>query len=110
MRGIRSRRRRGEVVDQQLTAAVAHTGVPREILSDGGSDLQAGIAQFQQAHPETQALYDINHKTALVVKQELAEEALGKAFAQQAAQTKQRVRRRRWRSWPRPPNGAKLVI
>jgi hypothetical protein len=37
----------GEVVYQQLTAAVAHTGVPREILSDGGSDLQAGIAQFR---------------------------------------------------------------
>jgi hypothetical protein len=81
----------GEVVYQQLTAAVAHTGVPREILSDGGSDLQAGIAQFQHAHPETQAIYDIKHKTALVVKHELAEEVLWKAFTQQAAQTKQRV-------------------
>lgn len=81
----------GEVVYQQLTAAIAHTGVPREILSDGGSDLQAGIAQFQQAHPETQAIYDIKHKTALVIKHELAEEGLWKAFTQQAAQTKQRV-------------------
>jgi len=81
----------GEVVYQQLTAAVAHTGVPREILSDGGGDLQAGIAQFQQAHPDTQAIYDIKHKTALVLKHELADEALWKAFTQQAAQTKQRV-------------------
>jgi hypothetical protein len=81
----------GEVVYQQLTAAVAHTGVPREILSDGGSDLQAGVARFQQGHPETRASYDIKHKTALVVKQELAEDALWKAFTQQAAQTKQRV-------------------
>jgi hypothetical protein len=81
----------GEVVYQQLTAAIAPTGVPREILSDGGSDLQVGIAQFQQAHPETQAIYDIKHKTALVLKRELAEEALWKAFTQQAAQTKQRV-------------------
>lgn len=81
----------GEVVYQQLAAAIAHTGVPREILSDGGSDLQAGIAQFQQAHPETQAIYDIKHKTALVLKHELAEDALWKAFTQQAAQTKQRV-------------------
>jgi hypothetical protein len=81
----------GEVVYQQLTAAVVHTGVPREILSDGGSDLQAGIAQFQQAHPETQAIYDIKHKTALALKHELAEDALWKAFTQQAAQTKQRV-------------------
>jgi hypothetical protein len=81
----------GEVGYQQLTAAVAHTGGPREILSDGGSDLQAGIARFQQAHPETQAIYDIKHKTALVLKHELAEEALWKAFTQHAAQTKQRV-------------------
>jgi hypothetical protein len=81
----------GEVVYQQLTAAVAHTGVPREILSDGGGDLQAGIAQFQLAHPETQAIYDIKHQTALVLKHELAEEAVWKAFTQQAAQTKQRV-------------------
>jgi len=81
----------GEVVYQQLTAAIAHTGVPREILSDGGSDLQGGIAQFQQVHPETQAIYDIKHKTALVLKHELVEEARWKAFTQQAAQTKQRV-------------------
>lgn len=81
----------GDVVYQQLTAATAHTGVPREILSDGGSDLQAGIAKFQQAHPETQAIYDIKHKTALVLKHELADDPVWKAFTQQAAQTKQRV-------------------
>lgn len=81
----------GEVVYQQLTQALAHTGVPRELLSDGGSDLQAGIAQFQQGHPATRAIYDIKHKTALVVKHELAEDAQWKAFLQQAAQTKQRV-------------------
>jgi hypothetical protein len=81
----------GDVVYQQLTAAIAHTGVPREILSAGGGDLQAGIAQFQQAPPDTQALYDIKHKTALVLKHELAEEARWQAFTQQAAQTKPRV-------------------
>jgi len=81
----------GAVVYQQLTEAVAQTGVPREILSDGGSDLQAGVAQFRQAHPETCAIYDIKHKTALVLKHELAAEPLWQAFTQQAAQTKQRV-------------------
>jgi len=81
----------GAVVYQQLTDAIAHTGVPREILSDGGSDLQAGIALFQHAHPETQAIYDIKHKTALVVKHELAADSRWPAFTQQAAQTKQRV-------------------
>jgi hypothetical protein len=81
----------GELVYQQLTAAVVHTGVPREILRAGGSELQAGVAQFRQAHPETRAIYDIKHKTALVLKPELAEEATWLAFTQQTAQTKQRV-------------------
>lgn len=81
----------GEVVYQQLTEAIARTGVPREILSDGGSDLQAGVAQFRQAHAQTCAIYDIKHKTALVLKHELAEEVTWQAFTQQAAQTKQRV-------------------
>jgi hypothetical protein len=81
----------GAVVYQQLTDAVTHTGVPREILSDGGSDLQAGIALFQQGHPETQAVYDIKHKTALVLKHELVADSRWQAFTQQAAQTKQRV-------------------
>jgi hypothetical protein len=81
----------GAVVYQQLTEAVAQTGVPREILSDGGFDLQAGVAQCRQAHPETCALYDSKHKTALVLKPELAAAATWQAFTQQAAQTKQRV-------------------
>ena len=80
----------GEVGYQQLTAAMAHTGVPREILSAGGSDRQAGIAPFQQAHPKPQAIYDSKHKTALVLKHELAENPRWQAFTQQAAQTKQR--------------------
>lgn len=80
----------GAVVYQQLTEAVAQTGVPREILSDGGSDLQAGVAQFRQAHPETCAIYDIKHKTALVLKHELAQDPAWTELTQRAAQTKQR--------------------
>jgi hypothetical protein len=52
--------------------------------------LQAGSAQFQRAPPETQVIYDIKHETALVLKPALAEDARGKAFTQQAAQTKHR--------------------
>lgn len=81
----------GEVVYQQLTQAVAQTGVPREILSDAGPDVKAGIEQFQQAHPETSAIYDIKHQTALVLKHELAQDPAWLAFTQQATQTKQRV-------------------
>ncbi len=81
----------GAVVYQQLAQAVAQTGVPREILSDAGSDLKAGIEQFRHAHPETCAIYDIKHQTAVVLKHELAQDPTWQEFTQRAAQTKQRV-------------------
>ena len=64
----------GEIVYQQLEAARKQTGVPREILSDQGSDLHKGIRQFCEAHPETCAVYDIKHKVAAVLKRELGAE------------------------------------
>jgi hypothetical protein len=40
----------GEVVYQQLEAGIEKTGIPREIVSDHGTDLKLGIDQFCQAH------------------------------------------------------------
>ena len=81
----------GAGVSQPLVPAVAQPGVPREILSAGGADVQAGVEQFRQTHPDTRALSDIKHKTAVVLKPELAEDPTGQAFTPQAAQTKHRV-------------------
>jgi hypothetical protein len=81
----------GQVVYQQLEAQVEKTGVPREIVSDHGTDLKAGIEQFCAAHSETVAIYDIKHKTAAVLKRELGENSTWLAFAQQANQTKRQV-------------------
>lgn len=41
----------GEIVYQQLEATVKKTGVPREIISDQGGDVQAGGEQFCAAPP-----------------------------------------------------------
>src|SRR5260370_42271227 len=46
-------------------------GYLRENVSDHGSDMKRGIADFCQRHPEIANVYDIKHKTALVVKHEL---------------------------------------
>lgn len=81
----------GEVVDQKLAQAVAQTGVPREIRSDAGPDVRAGVEQFRQAHTETCAIYDIKHQTARVLKHELEQDPAWVTFTQQATQTKQRV-------------------
>ena len=81
----------GEIVYQQLEAARKQTGVPREILSDQGSDLHKGITQFCQAHPETSYIYDIKHKVAAVLKRELGADSPWQEFSRLAGQTSQRV-------------------
>ena len=81
----------GEIVYQPLEAARKHTGVPREILSDQGSDLYKGIRQFCQAHPETSCIYDVKHKVAAVLKRELGADPMWQEFSGLAGQTSQRV-------------------
>jgi hypothetical protein len=58
----------GEVVYEQLEETVEKTGVPRQIISDHGSDLASGIKKFCKEHEETSSIYDIKHKTASVLK------------------------------------------
>lgn len=81
----------GDVVYQQLDRAIAKTGVPRAIVSDHGTDLNAGITQFCQRHPQTSPIYDIKHKTAAVLKQELEQDADWLTFTHLANQTGRRV-------------------
>ena len=61
----------GQAVRRELKKVVARTGVPRQIVSDGGSDLKKGIELFRQAHPRTTHTYDITHKMACLLKKEL---------------------------------------
>ncbi len=70
----------GQVVYRQLKAAAAKTGVPRAIVSDGGSDLHAGIDRFRQSHRGTAWLYDIKHKTAAFLKRALQQDASWQTF------------------------------
>jgi hypothetical protein len=79
----------GDVVWEQLEEAAEKTGLPREILSDGGSDLQAGIRRFCDAHPQTCAIYDVTHKLALLVKAFLSDTDAWSRFRQGATHMKQ---------------------
>jgi hypothetical protein len=81
----------GEIVYQQLEDAIKKTGVPREIISDAGSDLRAGIKTFCQKHPETDYIYDIKHLTAILLKHELQDEEEWANFRTLATQTKQQL-------------------
>jgi hypothetical protein len=81
----------GEVVYQQLEQAAAKTGIPRAILSDHGTDLNAGVEKFCQQHPDTSAFYDIKHKTAALLKREFNQDPDWNRFTQLATQTKLQV-------------------
>lgn len=81
----------GDVVYQQLEKTIEQTGVPREIVGDAGSDLRAGIGKFCQAHPETDYIYDIKHKTAAILRKELVEDAAWLEFKDLANKTRRQV-------------------
>jgi hypothetical protein len=81
----------GDIVYQQLEEAIEKTGVPREIIADHGSDVKSGIDQFCQKHEETCSVYDIKHKSALLLKNELQDDKDWVEFTQLAAQTKRKV-------------------
>ena len=74
----------GDKVKEQLEKVVAQTGVPREIVSDGGSDLKRGIELFRQAHPEIAPIYDVKHKMALLLKKELEADKEWEKYVSQA--------------------------
>jgi hypothetical protein len=61
----------GEAMRQELEKVAARHGNPREIVSDGGSDLKKGVALFRQTRPAVAHVYDIKHKVALLLKKEL---------------------------------------
>ncbi len=81
----------GPTVHKQLEQVAAKTGVPRSIVSDHGADLKRGIEAFQQKHPQTDNVYDIAHKMAILVKRELKSDDHWAQFLKQMAHTKQRL-------------------
>lgn len=81
----------GDVVYRQLKGAAAQTGNPRAIISDGGSDLHAGVEKFRTAHPATAWLYDIKHKTACLLKHALERDASWPEFREKVHHFKQQV-------------------
>ena len=67
----------GEDVAGRLRAVSARVGVPRQVVSDHGSDLTKGIGLFQAEQAEVAGqpgvvdTYDVTHRLACLVKAEL---------------------------------------
>ena len=61
----------GADVEKRLKSLAGRVGVPKQIVSDHGSDLSKGVRLFQAANPVVVDTYDVTHKLACLVKAEL---------------------------------------
>jgi hypothetical protein len=81
-------RSNGDIVYRQLKKTIAITGVPRQIIADGGTDIKAGVERFCNQYPRrTCFVYDIKHKAATVLKQYLKADTSWNEFVKQASST-----------------------
>jgi len=81
----------GPAVQARLEVVAQQTGNPRAILGDGGTDLKCGIASFQKTRPGVARLYDIKHKMALLLQQQLEKDPRWTKFTAGVNQTRSRV-------------------
>jgi hypothetical protein len=78
-------------VCRELEAAAKRTGVPREIVSDGGTDLKGGVEDFRQRHADTAWIYDMAHKGACLLQRRWERDPRWSAFLGQVGRTKAQV-------------------
>ena len=61
----------GLEVEKRLKGLAQRVGVPKQIVSDHGSDLSKGVRLFQADNPVVIDTYDVTHKLACLVEAEL---------------------------------------
>jgi hypothetical protein len=81
----------GVVILEKLNNLAERVGNPIQIVSDRGSDIKKGIDLYIENNPMTIATYDITHKMANLVKQELSEDRQFQKFFKECSLTRQRV-------------------
>ena len=84
-----------QLVDDQLEAAVARTGAPRQIVCDGASDLMQGIARFRTRHADTLGVPDVAHHAANLLKHYWEGDPAWQAFTRRMAEAAAAMRQTR---------------
>ncbi len=84
-----------EAVAVELERAVERTGVPRQIVSDQGSDLNGGVKLFQQQHAGIAHVHDLAHQAANVLKQRWGKDERWSLFLARLAQAGAKLRQTR---------------
>jgi hypothetical protein len=86
----------GQVVLEGLNSASGAVGVPVLIVSDGGSDVKKGVTLFQAEHPEVVWNYDLSHRLALLLEEELGSQEWWADFLTQTAGCRQECQQTAW--------------
>lgn len=82
-------------VDEELEKAVARTGVPRQIVADGATNLQKAILRFQGRHPQTISVPDAAHHAANLLKFYWENDPRWQAFTRRMNETSTAIRQTR---------------
>jgi hypothetical protein len=86
----------GEVVQAALSTAAQAVGAPLMVVSDGGSDVKKGVRLFQAEHPQVVWHYDLTHRFALLLKEQLGDQPWWARFVAQAGQCRQACQQTAW--------------
>ncbi|OWK40218.1 hypothetical protein FRUB_05137 [Fimbriiglobus ruber] len=78
-----------------LADAVARTGPPRQIVSDGATEWRAGIQDFRVRYPDTVGVADVTHVAANLLKHYWEGDPQWAAFTRQMAATAAAIRQTR---------------
>jgi len=84
-----------EAVAAELEKAALRTGIPRQIASDQGSDLDGGVKLFQQQHAGIAQVHDLAHQAANVLKQRWTKDERWLAFVTRLSQAAAKLRQTR---------------
>lgn len=81
-----------ETVAAILEEAQLRTGVPRQIVSDGGSDVRGGSERFIEDHPKTTWALDVVHAAANALETVWERNPRWHEFLRQLSETNQKIR------------------
>ena len=82
----------GALVEAELEQAIERTGRPRLIVSDQGSDLRKGIADFQSWYPRTAYVPDVAHFGATLLEHAWDDEPRWQQFIKELQSTSAKLR------------------
>jgi hypothetical protein len=82
----------GDIVAKALDVAQTRTGVPRQIVSDSGSDVRGGAEKYIEQHPETTWTFDVVHAAANTLEHFWEHDPRWSDFVRQLSETNRAIR------------------